>query len=97
MSRHESSTPRSRRTSTVESHAAGAGEVMALGTLLLNQLLGCDIAGCEENRRRHTLSEQWPGSQPGVVPVSQSAVNSRNAGSFVDSPSEECDHDAGYL
>lgn len=42
---------------------------MALDALLLDDLLGDDIAGREEHRRGDALREQWPGRQFALVPT----------------------------
>lgn len=56
-------------TASVQSHAAGAGELVALNALLLDDLLGDDIAGREEHRRGDALREQRPGRQFALVPT----------------------------
>ncbi|KAI9171805.1 LOW QUALITY PROTEIN: hypothetical protein HJFPF1_01296 [Paramyrothecium foliicola] len=42
--------------------------VMALDSLLLDELLGGNVASSEKDGRRHALRQQRTGSQPGVVP-----------------------------
>jgi len=37
--------------------------------LLLDELLGSCVAGCEEDGGRDALREQWAGSQLGAIPV----------------------------
>lgn len=41
---------------------------MAINTLFIDELLGCDVAGSEQHRRCNALREQRPGSQSGLVP-----------------------------
>lgn len=60
-------------TTTVEGHAASAGDIVLLDALLIDGLLGDDIAGAEEDRRGDGLGEEGPGGQPGLVP--ESCVN----------------------
>lgn len=55
-------------TSAVEDHAAGAGQVMLLQALLVDGLLGDDVAGAEEDGRGDDLGQQGPLEQLGLVP-----------------------------
>lgn len=55
-------------TSAVEDHAAGAGQVMLLQALLVDGLLGDDVAGAEEDGRGDDLGQQGPLDQLGLVP-----------------------------
>ena len=57
-----------KRTSAVEDHAAGAGQVMLLQALLVDGLLGDDVAGAEEDGRGDDLCQQGPLGQLGLVP-----------------------------
>ena len=66
-----------RLTAAVEGHAAGAGQVMLLQALLLNELLRRDVARGEEHRRGDALGEQRARRQLGVVPEMR---NSQRAG-----------------
>lgn len=52
----------------VEGHAAGAGEVVALGAALLDGLLGDDVAGGEEDGGGDALREEGARGQAGLVP-----------------------------
>lgn len=41
---------------------------MAVNTLFVDELLGRNVAGGEQHRRRDALREQRPGGQSGLVP-----------------------------
>lgn len=58
-----------RLTSAVEGHARGAGELVLLDALLLDGLLGDDVARGEEDGGGDALGEQGPGGQAGLVPL----------------------------
>ena len=60
---------RTEHATAVEDHAAGAGEVMVLEALLLDQLLGHGVAGREEDASGDGLGEDWARGQLGLVPV----------------------------
>lgn len=55
-------------TSAVEGHAASSDHVMLLKTSLLNELLGCDVAGGEENSSGDALGQQRASGKFGAVP-----------------------------
>lgn len=56
-------------TSTVEDHAAGPGQVVLLKALLVDGLLGNDVAGAEEDGGGDGLGEEGPLDQLGLVPL----------------------------
>lgn len=66
-------------TSSVEGHAAGAGEIVLLEAAPLDELLGGYVAGGEENGRCHGLREQRAGGQPAIVPSGRSGPVSRKS------------------
>jgi hypothetical protein len=63
-------------TSAVEGHPAGPGKLMLLDALLLNELLGHDIANAKEYRCGHGLGEQRARRQPCLVPVWERLISS---------------------
>lgn len=63
---------RGKLTSAIEDHATGAGQVMLLQALLIDGLLGDDVAGSEEDGRGDDLCQQGPTGQLGLVPGVQS-------------------------
>lgn len=62
--------PRGSLTTTVEGHAASAGNVVLLDAFLLDSLLGDEVAGAKEDGGGDGLGEEGPGSQSGLIPVS---------------------------
>lgn len=86
-------------TSAVENHAAGAGEVMLLQALLVDGLLGDDVAGAEEDSRGDDLGQQGPLDQLSLVPGVKGRVLAstfcalRLSGSVRLSPSEHLEED----
>lgn len=56
-------------TSTIEDHASCPKEFMVLDPPLLDELLSGDVADSKEDGGCHCLSEEWPSSQSGFVPV----------------------------
>ena len=73
---------RTEHAAAVEDHAAGAGEVMVLEALLLDELLGHGVAGREEDARGDGLGEDWARGQLGLVPVDALAGGMRSEGSL---------------
>ena len=60
---------RTEHAAAVEDHAAGAGEVMVLEALLLDQLLGHGVASREEDAGGDRLGKDRARGQLGLVPV----------------------------
>lgn len=56
-------------TTTVGKHASCTGKLVLLETLLLNDLLRCDVADRKEHGRRDTLRQQWTSREATLVPV----------------------------
>ena len=56
-------------TSAVEGHAPCACQVVFLQALLVNQLLRRDVADGEQERGCHSLCEEWPRREAGLIPV----------------------------
>lgn len=64
----EEGRPNNEHTAAVEGHASRAGEIVLLNALLVDQLLGCDVADRKQERRGHGLREERPRREPGLVP-----------------------------
>lgn len=62
---------RAEEASSVQGHAAGPGQVVALETLAFDQLLRGNVSSREEYRSGDALCEEGTGSQPGIVPTQQ--------------------------
>lgn len=83
--------------SAIEDHAAGAGQVMLVQALLVDGLLGDDVAGAEEDGRGDDLGQQGPLDQLGLVPggfkglAFESALRQGGQGEVRFSPSEHLD------
>jgi len=55
-------------TSTVESHAPSAHNLMFIEALLFDELLCCNVANTKEDCCRYCLGEQRPSRQLGLIP-----------------------------
>lgn len=62
---------------SVEGHAAGTGEVVALDAIALDGLLSESVAGCEEDGGGDRLSEEWARGQLGLVPACHRRLEDR--------------------
>lgn len=58
-------------TSTVQRHAARPGKIVLLDALLVNGLLGNDVAGAEEHAGGDSLGEEGPSGQSSLVPAEE--------------------------
>lgn len=65
-------------TAAVEGHAARPRRVVLLDALLVDGLLGDDVAGAEEHGGGDGLREEGPAGQPGLVPVGLEQVRGQH-------------------